>query len=70
MEIWAGLTPEQRDEVALRLYNAKCCRTRQTIFNWATGRTSPVEPLVKSGVAAVLSKYLGQTVIASSLFIR
>lgn len=67
-EIWDGLSTEEKENLTLDIYNAKCCRTRQTIWKWATNKARPSSPLVRESVAKVISKAIGEKVSASSLF--
>lgn len=67
-QIWANLPTSQREELTLALYKAKACRTRQTIWKWATNQAKPINPIVKDAVAKVVSKTIGTHVLGSTLF--
>ena len=67
-EIWAKMTSMERDDLALALYNAKCCRSRQAIWNWANGKRQPNSLLVKEAVAKIVGKAIGSRVFAHTLF--
>ncbi len=69
-EIWAELTIEQREDLTLRLYNAGCCRTRQTIWKWSTGKACPSAPIVRDTIAAIVSKVTNTKVTSTFLFPR
>ncbi len=67
-EIWNSLTPDEREDLTLRLYNAKCCKTRQTIWKWANGKARPSAPIIRDMVAKVVSKTVGLNVLPKTLF--
>ena len=67
-EIWNTLTLEEREQLTLDLYNAKCCKTRQTIWKWANGKSKPSSPIIRDAVAKVVGKTVGSRVLASTLF--
>ena len=67
-QIWATLTSDEREDLVLRIYNAKACKTRQTVRNWASGRITPGSPLVREAVANCVSKITGTRVLSSTLF--
>ena len=67
-QIWANLTQTERDDLTLRLYNAKCCKNRQTIWKWGNDKCSPREPLVREGVCKTVSKFLGAKLSTQTLF--
>lgn len=67
-QIWAKLSPQEREDLTLRLYNARCCKTRQTIWKWANGKTQPNHPVVRDTVANVVGKAIGSRVLATTLF--
>ena len=67
-EIWGSLSSDERDDLAVKLFNAKCCRTRQSIWEWSTGRVSPNAPLIRETVAKTVSKFTGKKATPSILF--
>ena len=67
-EIWATLTGDERDALAIKFYQKKCCKTRQAVFYWATGQRVPATPLVRDVVAELVSKAIGEKVYANTLF--
>lgn len=67
-QIWATLTADEREDLILRIYNSKACKTRQTVRNWAAGRVVPDSPLVKDTVANCVSKVTGTRVLGGVLF--
>ena len=67
-EIWKSLTSDERENLTLRIYNAKCCKTRQTIWNWANGKARPSAPIIRDMVAKVVSKTVGLNVLPQTLF--
>lgn len=69
-EIWTDLNGDEKNELARRLYLARCCSTYQTLWNWGTGKVRPSSPLVRDKVASTISKIFGVRVSASSLFPR
>lgn len=67
-QIWATLSTEEREDLILRIYNAKACKTRQTIRNWASGRIAPDNQLIRDTVANCVSKITGTRVFSATLF--
>jgi hypothetical protein len=67
-EIWAVLSKDERDDLSDRLFRRKCCRTRQTVWNWGNGIKRPATPLVRDAVADVVSKMTGEKHNAVTLF--
>lgn len=67
-QIWANLTQNERDDLTLRLYNAKCCKNRQTIWKWGNDKCAPREPLVREGVCKTVSRFLGARLSTQTLF--
>lgn len=67
-QIWATMTASERDDLAIQLYAKKCCKTRQTVWNWANGKKQPNSPLVIDTVAKVVSKAVGSRVLGRTLF--
>ena len=66
-QIWENLSSDERESLTLEIYNAKCCRTRQTIWKWATDKVRP-STLVRETLAKVVSKAIGTKVYANTLF--
>lgn len=69
-EIWNSLNQDERETLTLDLYNAKCCKTRQTIWKWANGKSQPSAPIIRDTVAKVVGKTVGSRVFAAHLFPR
>lgn len=69
-EIWAALSKDERDELSLKLFQNKCCRSRQAIHYWGKGEKSPLNPLVRETVAKVVTKQIGAKVLTQTLFPR
>ena len=67
-QIWESLSKPEREELTRQFYLNKCCRARQTIWNWGKGKTKPSEPLVQDKISKVVSSFLGQTISSSALF--
>lgn len=40
-EIWATLTDGKRGDLIYELIKAKCCTTRQAVYNWANEVRTP-----------------------------
>lgn len=58
-EIWKSLnTNYEQPELRHSLISNRCCKTPQTIWNWANGNTQPTEILVLKKIAEVVSKFL------------
>ena len=68
-EIFNHLTKSQQQDLTIRLYNAKACTVRQTIFKWAHG-TIPGNGAVRDTVAKVVSKFIGTKTPSDTLFPR
>lgn len=67
-EIWSGLTQGQQYSIGTALISEQCCTTRQTVWNWATNKTKPTSLDVKSHVAKIVGKVIGQRVLPDTLF--
>ena len=67
-EIWESLTPDQQDDLTADLFKAKCCKTRQAIWWWHTGKKQPINPLIRETIAKVVSKAIGERVFPHTLF--
>lgn len=67
-QIWDSLSQDERDDLTLRLYAAKCCRTRQSIWEWASGKGQPGAMLVRDTVAKTVSKFIGRKSTPQTLF--
>ena len=67
-QIWASLNSSERDELSYQLFRAKCTKTRQTIWNWANGKSQPNMPLIRKAVASVVGKVIGTPVLENTLF--
>lgn len=65
--VWKNLSSSQRDDLALEIYKRKCCTTRQTIHNWASGSNMPA-PLVRDAVASCVEKITGLKTSGRYLF--
>lgn len=66
-EVWMSLTPNQKEEIQYRITAARCAKTRQTIWNWTTGRTTP-SPIIQETLASILTKFLGNKYSRDTLF--
>lgn len=67
-QIWENLSKDEQEDLILRIYNAKCCKSRQTVRNWMSGRVFPGSPLVRDAVANCVSKITGTRVHSTTLF--
>ena len=67
-EIWGALNKDEKAEVTYRIIADRCAINRQTVWNWATGKTQPTSPLIKKAVAASVGKALGIRVLPATLF--
>ena len=67
-EIWVTLSETEKDDLCIKLYQKKCCRSRQAIRYWASGSRKPSSPLVRSAIADVVSKQVGARCLAETLF--
>ena len=66
-EIWKSLSQDEKSDLALKLYNSKCCTTYQTIWNWGTGKTRPAA-LAREVAASVVGRFIGTRCLGSVLF--
>jgi hypothetical protein len=66
--IWAGLTEGQQYSISTALIQEGCCTTRQTVWNWANGKTQPSTNDTRIHVARIVSKVVGSRVISKTLF--
>lgn len=67
-KIWAGLTEGQQYSLGMALIQEKCTTTRQTIWNWANGKTQPTSQDTKNHIAKIVSKVVGLRVLPDTLF--
>lgn len=67
-EIYGSLTNTQKEDLAYALVTARCTKTRQTIWNWCTGKTAPQSPLVRNEVAKCVGRIIGARVMPGTLF--
>lgn len=67
-QIWETLNQDERDELSRKLYVARCCKNRQTIWKWGNGKCSPREPLVREGVCKTVSRFLKTKTTTQTLF--
>lgn len=66
-EIWATLTEDEREDLRLKFYQKKCCKSRQAISLWATGQRRPT-PMAREAIAVMVSKVVGAKCLPSTLF--
>lgn len=67
-QIWGLLSKGEREDLTLALYNAKVCKTRQTIWKWGRGECAPSNRLVQSEVAKCVGRITGTRVAPNTLF--
>lgn len=67
-EIWGTLTKDQKDDVARKLIADGWTISRQTVWNWATGKWKPRTLAMRNGVAASIGSALGVRVFGKTLF--
>lgn len=68
VEIYANLSEPQRRELNRKCVIANLYSTRQTLWNWGTGKTQPGNALIGKSFAGILSRFLGCTVYFKTLF--
>lgn len=66
--IWEKLDRFERTEVLRQIVADGHTGTTMTARNWAIGKSKPVTPSVREGVAASVSKVIGCNVTAKVLF--
>ena len=67
-EIWATLSEREKDDLCLKLYQKKCCKSRQAIRYWGSGSRKPSSELVRNAIAEVVSKAIGAKCFSHTLF--
>lgn len=67
-EIWESLTKDRRDELHLRLLNAKVMKAPNTLRYWSLGKTAPASPVIKKEIARVVGNFLGKKINYATLF--
>lgn len=67
-DIYNSLNVEDRQELFRQMHIANICNTRQTVWNWANGKSKPGQRLVMNSLVRVLGRFLGCTVSAHTLF--
>lgn len=67
-QIWGLLSKSEREDLTLLIYNAKICKTRQTIWKWGRGECGPMNRLLQNEVAKCVSKITGTRVSGQTLF--
>lgn len=67
-EIYRSLTIPDRQELFRQMHIANVCCTRQTMWNWANGKSRPAQRLVLTATAKVVGRFLGRTVSPVTLF--
>lgn len=58
-QLWKELTRMQKATLQFALIKSRCCTTRQTVWNWATGKKRPVVAAQKE-VARVTGLVVGK----------
>lgn len=67
-EIYNSLNVSEKQELFRKFHIANICSTRQTIWNWATDKVRPSQPLVLKSIVRVLGNFIGHTVSVNTLF--
>ena len=67
-EIWKTLDKFQRQELSRKIQQSRACTTRQTIYNWAEGKTVPSLAIIRKKAAEAVGKYLNSKVYPQTLF--
>lgn len=57
-EIWATLTENEKDDLSLSIMQSKACKTRQTLWNWGTGRVTPSNGAIKNAISKCVGSVL------------
>lgn len=66
--LWSTMTKTERDDVSYEILKTRACKSRQTIWNWATGKTSPMQPLIQETASKCINKVLGINTTPRTLF--
>ena len=67
-EIWSTLTSSEQDDLCIKFYQRKCCKSRQAIYLWSKGQRKPTNPMVRDAIAAIVSKVVGAKCFPDTLF--
>ena len=67
-EIWSGLDRIRKNKLSRELFKAKCCLSRQSIWEWGSGAVQPRQEIVRDAVAKTVSKFLGIKTTPEALF--
>lgn len=67
-EIWQAMTPQQKEDLRLRLLITKAAKSRQAIYFWAVGKRQPKCDIVKDTIAREVSKIIQHKVLGRTLF--
>lgn len=68
VEIWDGLTSDERGELARRILLARCCATYQTVWNWGRAKSRPAVGIVRDKVSTTTATFLGIKTDSKTLF--
>lgn len=66
-EIYTEMGVLQKRELFRQFHLKNICSTRQSLWNWATGKATPA-PIVAEAVAKVLGNFIGKSVYVRTLF--
>lgn len=69
-EVWGSLSKQEKEELTYQLIKDRCTVSRQTVWNWATGKTRPSSPIIRNAVASSVNKAVGLRVSGATLFPR
>ena len=66
--LWNDLTKPQQELLGYQLIRKGCTTTRQTVWNWATGKSRPATAISRNSVVKVIENSLGIRTYAETLF--
>lgn len=69
-EIWKGLSLREKEDVTRQLISDGCTLSRQTVWNWASGKWQPRTSAMRRLVASSVGKATGLRVVSQTLFPR
>lgn len=66
-EIYSQMTVNERRELFRQFFLKHICSSRQTMWNWTTGKVIP-QPLIAESAAKVVGNLINKSVTARTLF--
>ena len=67
-EVWGSLEKDQKEAVTRQLIVDGWTLSRQTVWNWGTGKWKPRTSAIRKGVTNSINKALGVKYLSTNLF--